>query len=295
MLALPQSLETSLANGATTLCMCWRLVRSDGQVLGFTDHDRDLAFGDTVFAAHTGFSGSALTTTADLAVDNTQIDGILDSEGLSGEALLAGHFDGAEVELWRVDWRDPSSRVLLKTGLLGEITQGEYGFSAEIRGLSHHLDQTVGRLYQRQCDANVGDQRCSVNLDTPEFTSTGTVASTISETGFHIEGGAKADGSDYDADWFAEGQLFWLSGRNAGRQGFVKSSAPGSISLWQPPGLPVEPGDSFRLTAGCNRRLETCRDKFQNVLNFRGFAHMPGNDFIISYPLARETNDGGRR
>ena len=43
---------------ATTLCHCWRLARTRRRVMGFTDHDRDLAFGDVVYRADTGLSAT---------------------------------------------------------------------------------------------------------------------------------------------------------------------------------------------------------------------------------------------
>lgn len=37
----------------------------------------------------------------------------------------------------------------------------------------------------------------------------------------------------------------------------------------------------FIAQAGCDKRFTTCRNKFGNGVNFRGFPHLPGNDFII--------------
>ena len=57
------------------------------------------------------------------------------------------------------------------------------------------------------------------------------------------------------------------------------------LSLWQAMLEPIMVGDTFTVTAGCDKTLATCRDRFANVDNFRGFPHIPGNDFIMSYPL----------
>ena len=51
--------------------------------------------------------------------------------------------------------------------------------------------------------------------------------------------------------------------------------------------------DPFTVTAGCDKRFETCRDRFANSINFRGFPHIPGNDFVISGADASANNDGG--
>jgi len=48
------------------------------------------------------------------------------------------------------------------------------------------------------------------------------------------------------------------------------------------------------VTAGCDKRFDTCRNRFNNAVNFRGFPHIPGNDFVIRYAVEGEPgNDGG--
>ena len=49
--------------------------------------------------------------------------------------------------------------------------------------------------------------------------------------------------------------------------------------------------ESFAL--GCDRRLTTCRERFGNVANFRGFPHIPGNDFVLKYPRDDQPLEGG--
>ena len=43
---------------------------------------------------------------------------------------------------------------------------------------------------------------------------------------------------------------------------------------------------------GCDRALATCRDRFGNVPNFRGFPHIPGNDFVLRYPRQGDALNG---
>jgi uncharacterized phage protein (TIGR02218 family) len=64
--------------------------------------------------------------------------------------------------------------------------------------------------------------------------------------------------------------------------------------LWRPTGAPIAAGHAFAVTAGCDKRLGTCAARFDNVANFRGFPHMPGNDFLVR--IARNGDlamDGG--
>ena len=89
--------------------------------------------------------------------------------------------------------------------------------------------------------------------------------------------------------WFAAGVLTWETGSNAGRAIEVKSwtQATGQLELLLPPGYPIAPGDLFRVHPDCDKRLDTCIDRFANVLNFRGEPYVPGQDSLMTYPDAR--------
>ncbi|WDI32148.1 DUF2163 domain-containing protein [Hyphococcus flavus] len=290
MRALDPDLQTHLNTGATTLATCWRITRRDGFVLGFTDHDRALSFDGAEFLPDSGATGSALSSSADLAVDNADIEGALSDDALSGADLAAGRYDGAEVEVFCVNWAAPDQRLLLKKGVIGEVKREGNAFRAELRGLSHALDQPTGRVYQRLCDVNVGSAACGVDLDDPTFRTTGEVTALRDEQSFI------ANGFDTFSDgWFAHGLLTWQTGANAGLSAHIKTQAStGAIALWLPAGAAIQVGDTFSATAGCDKRFATCQSKFSNAVNFRGFPLMPGNDFVISYPLKSEKNDGGK-
>ncbi|MCB1366829.1 MAG: DUF2163 domain-containing protein, partial [Rhodobacteraceae bacterium] len=121
MRAVDPGLAAHLEGGATTLCRCWRLQRRDGRVMGFTDHDRDLEFDGALFRASTGVNTATVETSTGLSVDNSQAVGVLNDLGLEEADIRAGRFDGAEVAIWLVNWRDPDQRILQFRGSLGEI------------------------------------------------------------------------------------------------------------------------------------------------------------------------------
>lgn len=292
MKSLSPAFQAHLDSGTTTLCHCWRLERRDGTVFGFTDHDRDLSFSGTLFEAAAGFTASAVSSSSGLAVDNLDVVGALNSSRLEDGDLAAGLYDDAEIEIWRVNWQAPEQRVLLRKGNLGEIQRGAQGFTAEVRGLSHRLNQPTGRLYQYACDADVGDTRCGISLAHGVFTGSGTVTAVTDNREIMVSG---LDA--YDDTWFARGLVTFTSGANQGEVLEVKrhGSKAGIVvlELWQAPTEQIETGATFSARAGCDKQFATCRDKFSNALRFRGFPHMPGNDFVLSYPLLGGANDGG--
>lgn len=295
MRSLPADLAAHLASGATTLCHCWKLTTGNGESFGFTDHDRDLAFGGITFERDAGFTATEIESALGLSVDNLEAAGALSSGTLSEARLGAGDFDNAAIEVWRVNWADVNQRLLLRKGNLGEVTRSTTAFSAELRGLAHVLNQPKGRIYQFGCDAALGDGRCKVDLDAPAFRANATIVSSEDNRRFIADG---ADG--FVNDWFQRGLVFFTSGANQGRGGEIKShrleSGGARIEIWHPMPFDVAPGDHLVLKAGCDKQFATCRTKFSNAVNFRGFPHIPGDDFVLTYVSRSDSgNDGESR
>ncbi|RJF70863.1 DUF2163 domain-containing protein [Rhodopseudomonas palustris] len=291
MKILPPDLEASLLSGVTTLCRCWRLQRVDGLVLGFTDHDRDLAFDGVTYEAEAGMTASAINATGALNIDTTDISGALQSDHLNEADLAGGLYDNAALTLFVVDWSAPENRDILFAGSIGEVSRGRTGFTCEMRGLSHALNQPVGRLYQRCCDADLGDDRCGVDLGSPANTGAGTVTAATSNSTFLASGlTGFAEGR------FDRGRLVWISGENRGAAMEVKfhtrDDVHTSFTLWETMPYDIAPGDAFNVAAGCDKSTESCAAKFGNIANFRGFPFLPGNDILTSYP-GRTGNDKG--
>ncbi|MBB5755281.1 DUF2163 domain-containing protein [Prosthecomicrobium pneumaticum] len=280
-------LAAHLAGGVTALARVWVVRRRDGVVLGFTDHDRDIVFDGVVCAAASGFSAGEAAAESGFAAGGMEVEGALASESLSEADLAAGLYDDAAVEVWLVDWRDPAVRHRLRSGHIGETVREDGAFRAEIRGLAARLDQPSGRAFRAACDADLGDPRCGVDLALAAYRVAATVGA--GDGGRRIEVAL----GDFPAGWFERGRLVFTSGANQGFAATVRLQQGGIVELWQTPPRPVSAGDGFTLTAGCDKRFSTCREKFANSLNFRGFPHMPGNDFAFGYARADANNDGG--
>lgn len=289
---IPSALQARLESGVTTLCHCWKLTRRDDVVQGFTDHDDDLVIDGVTYRAGTGFISSEATSRFDLSVDGAEIAGALSDDALLDSDLAAGRYDAAGVETWLVDWSDVSLRVLTARSMLGEVKREGQAFSAELRGLADSLSQDSGRLFTARCSADLGDAHCRFDLVAAGLEGEGTVTS-IESTSTIV-----ADGLDeFDEGVFTGGRLTCTSGANAGLSVEIKehrvASGHARLSLWQAMPEPIASGDTFTVAAGCDKRFVTCRARFNNVINFRGFPQIPGNDFVIASPDAGAGNDGG--
>ena len=290
---IPLDLAAHLQEGATTLCRCWKLMRRDGTCFGFTDHDRDLVLDGVTYAARSGLEAAEATSELGFAVGGGEVSGALISTDITEQDVAAGRYDDATVEVRLVNWAEPDQSVLLDVASIGEIRRADDAFVAELRGPMHRFDEERGLLYRATCSADLGDGRCRVDLTAGTFSADARVSAT--DGALTIESQAVAD---HPPDWFSGGRLVWLDGANAGVGVEVKAHRRGSgslrLDLWQRAPRPIVPGDGFRVTAGCDKRLATCRSKFANVANFRGFPHMPGNDFVLKGVAPGETVfDGG--
>lgn len=283
MQQISSALEAHLAGEVMTLATCWRVTRRDGLSQYFTDHDNDLVVDGHTYLARSGMAPSAVSSQAGLAVDNLELEGLLDDASITRADLLGGLYDHAELEVFMVNYAAPSDgRLQMKTGWLGEVALRDGTFVAEVRGISAALQQTIGEVYTPTCRAQLGDARCKKNLTS--FTFTGTIDTVENEYMFTDAARAQANG------YFAYGKITFTSGANAGLSMEIRDFANTRFTLFLPFPNPMAAGDAYSLVAGCDKRLDTCITRFSNAVNFRGEPHLPGNDRIFETSATRSTS-----
>lgn len=288
MRAVPEAIAAALARGVTTLAHVWRITRRDGEVFAFTDHDWPLSFDDVVAEPAAGLVAGAIEKSLGLSVDTASVSGALSSDAITEHDIARGLWDGARVDLYRVDWSDPTQRVHLFAGRLGEVRRGAQAFEAELRGLQAALNVPVGRVFSRFCDADLGDARCGKDINALALRGEGAVTEVISSSAFRASGlGAFAEG------WFVRGCIAWDGGGESEVAAHRVEAGVAAIELLDP--FPISAGAGFTIYAGCDKRFGTCRAKFANGVNFRGFPHMPGNDAVQAGPIAGDVLDGSSR
>ena len=291
-MALSASFAAHLATGHTSVARCWALTRADGLVMGFTDHDEDIVIDGVTFRADTGLTARALQQTTGLALDNTEGLGALSDLAVTDADISAGRYDGAEVVAWLVNWANPADRLVQFRGQIGALTRANGAFRAELAGLSEVLNTAQGRVYQTPCTAVLGDAACGVDLNDPAFSGAGTVDAVEERKLLSLSGL-----SAYAAGWFTRGRLTVTSGAAAGLVAVIKadtlSGGIHTVELWESLRAEIAPGDAVQLDAGCDKRVATCRDKFANILNFRGFPDIPGDNKLLSIPLRSSSTGSG--
>lgn len=277
MKLISAGLATHLASRSTSLATCWKCTRTDGEIFGFTDHDKNLTVSSVLYLASTGYTRSAIQTSSQLAVDNLDLEGVFDSASITEQDLRAGLWDYAAVEIFLVNWADLTQGTMkLRKGRLGQSMAGRTRYTTELRGLLQHLQQEVGRIYGPADDVDLGDARSGINIAT--YTVTGTLSSVVNNIQFADSARAEAVG------YFDGGKLTFTSGLNDGLSMEVKTYTPsgGAFALQLPMPYTVQAGDTYSVYAGYDKSLDQALSKFNSVVWFRGFPYVPGFDRMVS-------------
>lgn len=262
-----------LREEVVTLAWCWRLSRRDGVVIGLTSHDRDLAIDGLVYRAAPGMKPSAIETRDSLDAATMEIEGAIASDAIAARDLDAGRWDGAKLELFLTDWTAPGAApVTVARGFLGTITRRGAGFSAELRGVTQLLDGPVCPATSPSCRAMLGDAACRVDL------------APLTHMRRVIAVAGRVVTLDAATPHMASGELLWVEGGNCGLASPVIAAEGAQLHLAEAPVFAPDAPVRVRLTEGCDKQLGTCRDRFANAVNFRGEAHLPGNDLLTRYP-----------
>lgn len=263
----------------TSLAMAWRVKRADHQVFGWTDHDEDVVLDGVTYRASGGLGVTAAHTTDTLAVPTLDITAFLD---VSTEfELEAGYWDNSIVTMFEFCW-DPLPLVMnqhtvniIRHGQLGTVRRENTRFTAELRGETQRLNKRIGRQYTPTCPWRFGSVECG--LDITPWTSGGGVTALGSDPALVFQtSDVKPDG------YFAGGWVTFATGANAGLTREVRSFVAQYFGLWRPFPSPVAIGDAYTGVHGDDKRFETCRDVFNNSINFGGFPDIPGSDKIYS-------------
>ena len=269
---ISDELKAHYAESSTTLSLCWRATLRDGTIFGATNAQTELIIDGVTYSPLAGFTQTDVESGSQLAPDNLEVEGFLQAPSIDLEDIHSGRWDNAKIDLFEVNRANPAMGArLLRCGTLGDVRASRDSFTAEFRGLLQQLNKNVVRITTQQCNADLGDSRCKVDL--APFTVTGTITSVVNSGEFTDTSRTEVE------DWFSAGKLTMTSGANAGYSMEVKHyTAGGTFKLYLPLYFEVEVGDTYSVYAGCQKRFtQDCKNKFNNVLNFRGFPHVPQN------------------
>lgn len=276
MKSISNDLKNHLKGEVTTLATCWKATLTNGTVYGFTDNIKDLEIDGVTYVASTGYTPSSVSTSANLAVDNLEVQGLLNSDVITEADLLAGLWDYAEIEIFMVNYANlAQGALILRKGTVGNIQYNRNAFVAEMRGLTQAFQNVIGQVTTPTCRVEFTSAKCG--LSASSFTVTGSITSVTNS--LNIVDTSRAEATDY----FKYGKITFTSGNNNGYSMEIKDYTTGGlINLILPLPYEIQVGDTYEMIRGCSKTIDACKS-FNNVINFRGEPYVPGVDKALLY------------
>jgi len=259
----------------------YKITLTDGTVLRYTSADIALTVGDAHYTPLV-IERDGTTQTNDISVDEMHLTIIvdkeqrLDSETTIMQAIVAGRFADAEVELHRLfspqpftmftGRIDPDYALLWWLGRLNIERAGGITIEATVASMTELLNvKFPTHLYYPPCIYTLGDASCGVNVE--KFRKRGTVTGgtrSVIETDLSLANGHLAQGS-----------ITFTSGRNSGVTRTIRTNERGVITVVMPFYYLPDAGDAFNVLPACDKSMDCCKQRFDNLPHFRGYPFIP--------------------
>jgi uncharacterized phage protein (TIGR02218 family) len=271
------SLASHIASRSHRLSWGMRVERTDGNITGWTSHDRAKTVtidGDALVLEPTNaIDISSIVREIGLGVPTLEATVLELDSTMTRADLLDGVWDGAKFYIFQYNWASPSDGLIdWLSGLFGSVTPRLGSFVIELRGLTQAIHNDSTRVLQADCDYRFGDAKCTVDLGPHTYAFE--VVSVINQRQFEI------DLANPDDD-FTEGELTWDvgsgAGLNAGKRRKVMTHASQIITLAEAAVRTIQVGDPGEIIRGCRKRRVDCI-AFANVLNYPGADLKPTRD-----------------
>lgn len=227
-------------------------------VLGLTNWDEDLVVSDLdgplTYKSKRGYNSYATASTADLSVDNSEMEFLIaefDVDGITADAMRTGKYDGCKFIQYIVNPYDiAAGTAIISSGYIGRMKNID-GLTAvlESRSLTQILkQQSIIEVGTNSCRDPFGGPRCKYPVET--LWNSGEVDSVGLETDreFTLIG----SGISEEDGFYVPGKVKFLTGANAGREFEIESYIGGVITLMYPTDEPIEDGDELEIRQDCS-------------------------------------------
>lgn len=278
-----------LLNSSDTFRMAdlYTFTLKSGTVLRYTDADIDVEWEGNLYKAdELLITRGSITTSVGLEVDEMQVNitalttGIIANGMTFYQMLTKGLFDNAGFTVNRAffsEWgKTPVGVIKRFSGRVSDIEFSRSQADLTVSSYIKMLDIAMPRnLFETSCNHTPFSAGCGLNK--ANWGVGGSVQS--GSTKSLIKTGIVRD----DEDYFTLGMLTFTTGLNAGISRTIKSYNNKTGEVVPVAAFPAEVsiGDTFMVYAGCDRTMDCCKKRFNNLANFRGFPFTPIVEDVI--------------
>ena len=287
-----EGLGDLFANSLLTLCHCILIELTNGEKLGYTNFSQDLKIGEVIFRAGQALDPTAIERQLGIQSDNQEYKGAF-SDNIDENLLFSDRFREARIITAIVDWKNLPNSLLdlpdeqIQIGYVGEIKSlgGESytleNLTASSINLRQSRDEKTSPFCQWAFGQDNGDNS-GCRREVPFYETQ--IASVNSRRDFEVWGEYQnltwgkctfTDGANKSATYAIYRTVSIFGGKT-------------QIQLFTEASGPVATHDSVILAAGCDKTYNTCKNIWNNTINFGNIPSfgnfMPGNDFLLSSP-----------
>lgn len=255
------------------IATCWKIETQNKGVVGITNHTSDLIIDEIRYHSKASFTPNELKRTADLKQNFLSIDGMLSHDLISKEEIDSGVYDNAKINIFLVDYLKPEQlKVYVFSGFFGRISFDDSQYQVELYSAGDALSTKFGDIYSSSCRAEFCDKKCK--LDIKDFTFYAAVISTVNEHEIML----KLD--DKVSNDFTGGIFEYKDKNNFTKVVEIFHHQDNLFKLKDKVDQKFSFGDRVILKLGCDKKFKTCKNSFNNIINFRGEPHVPTKQFF---------------
>ena len=199
---------------STGKAVCWlvEVWRTDGVVIRFTDHDRNLTVNGDVYLAAQSISMSDEVRGAAMRSSNQDVSGVIEGQTVKIKDLLGNRYRGAKVIEKMVDWRYPWVVFYEAYKKIIQIQFTMTGWVAKVESLSQALSRDKGGrfngVHSPICGYLLGGIYCRANISS--YIQTGVRVSTINSSRLSFNTVSTTWNGTFANKFYAEGEFEFI-------------------------------------------------------------------------------------
>lgn len=280
MKTLHNEYKKFMIKDVTTIVNCFSIEFENGNKLGYTNHTSDIIFIEepNLIYKSTGFTNTANQKTSSMNVDNLDSDFMIDDIDIKQNDLERGIWNNAKIKYFRCNYSLPFSYNYIEKiqkGIVADITKNKNYFSLEVSSLTQNLQTRSVKITKPTCDAQFCDNQCK--LDINNYTNNAVIQYVVTNKEFILETSPSEN--------LENGLIEFTSGDAYLQKIEIKSfdTTTKTLILKEECNYNVQIGDTIKLVDGCDKLKKTCKTKYNNVVNFRGFSFIPSSTEVINF------------
>lgn len=287
MRIISQEMKDYLKQTATNNAFFMDIVCKNGDVVRINSTDRDIETDIRLIPKETdqppfiykagGYIPSEYSYSSDGSVQKLDITGLAQEGYFDKKLIMNNFYEGAEIFISLCNYKDLSiGQVKISRGFIGNFEIDSNGkFTCEYRGFSQKMNNSTAKLYSYDCRAKLFDGQCKVKES--NYIEISSITKKVDSLTFQI------NSLHNEPEYYIGGKIIFTSGRAKQLSSQIRvarriSEQVIEVEIMKPMSITPEKNDSLNIRPGCDKKLSTCKNKFNNVENFRGEPYVPGDN-----------------